>query len=133
MSPNAKFPFFPAVCSLVVAGGIALAGCASTPAPEAALTGARVAIADAERNDAGRTAVEPLTQARMKLGEADAAVKDKKMDVAERLANEARSDAELASARAGAVKAQSANMDLAKSNGVLQSEMDRNANSGVSQ
>jgi Domain of unknown function (DUF4398) len=133
MSPKTNFPYFPAVCSLLVAGGIALAGCASTPAPEAALTGARVAIADAERADAGRTAPEPLTMARMKLSQADSSVKDKKMVEAERLANEARSDAELASARAGAVKAQTANMDIAKSNNNLQSEMDRNANSGVTQ
>lgn len=133
MNPNPRFPHLPAICSLLIASSVALAtGCASTPAPEAALTGARVAIADAERADAGRTAIEPLTAARMKLTSAESAVKDRKMVEAERLANESRTDAELASARAGAVKAQTANADLRKGNDNLQSELDRNSNSGVS-
>jgi len=104
----------------------ALAACASTPPPPtAALDAAHLAIANAERADAGRYAPNDLAEARAKLESADVAVGDKRMDSAARLANESRTEAELALANTGATKARAVNGDMQRSNSVLEEEMQR--------
>ena len=110
-----------------LAGAILLAGaCTSTPpAPTRSLDAARTAITTAEKDDAGRFAAAELGEAREKLAQADSAVTAKNMLAAERLAEEARVEAELASARTDAAKAMAVNDDMRKGNDVLRDEMQR--------
>jgi hypothetical protein len=112
----------------VGAAGFFLAGCASTPpAPTAALDAAHLAISNAERADAGQYAAGELAEARDKLSSANTAVAGKHMIVAERLANESRTEAELALATTADIKAQGVNAQLERSNGTLNEELQRNA------
>jgi hypothetical protein len=103
----------------------ATAACASTPVPETSLQSARQAIANAERVDAASLAAVELGEARSKLSAAQQAVTEKKMLAAERLANESRVAADLASARTGAAKAKAVNADIEKSTATLVEEMQR--------
>ena len=106
------------------------AGCA-TPAPTAQIESAQQAIDDAERAEAAKHASPEMSQARSKLAAANTAVQNKDMEQAARLAEEARVDAELASARTAAVKAQAANDEIRRSNRALVEEMDRAATGGT--
>jgi hypothetical protein len=101
-------------------------GCASTPPPETNLQSARQAIANAERVDAASLAAVDLGEARNKLNAAQQAVTAKDMMAAERLADEARAAAELATARTSAAKAAAVNADIEKSTATLLEEMQRN-------
>jgi hypothetical protein len=98
---------------------------AAPPAPELNLQSAQQAIANAERVDAGTHAGLELGEARGKLSAARQAVLDKKMLMAAWLADEARVGAELAAAKAGAVKAKAVNEDIKKSTATLVDEMQR--------
>lgn len=110
------------------AGVLMLAACASTPqAPTANLQAAQQAIAAAERGDAGRYSPGELSEARNKLASAETAVTDKKMVVAEHFADQSRAEAELASARTSAAKANAVNDDMKRSNGTLIDEMKRSS------
>lgn len=113
-----------------LAGAIMLvAACASNPpAPTTSLDAARVAIANAEKADASHYAGAELDAARQKLLLADAAVSDKRqksMSLADRLAQEARVEAELASARTGAAKAAAVNKEMDRGADALTEEMQR--------
>ncbi len=98
---------------------------AKPPVPAAQLQAAQLAIATAERSDAGANAPVELGEARAKLSSAQHAVDEKEMVSAERLADEARAAAELASARSGLVKANAVNKDLKDSTATLVEEMQR--------
>jgi hypothetical protein len=114
----------PAAAALI--GMLVLAACASTPpAPTATLNSARQAISDAERADAGRYAAGELSEARVKLTSADAAVIEKRMLMAERFAEASRAEAELASAKTTAAKAKAVNDEMKRSTGTLVEEMQR--------
>lgn len=107
-------------------------GCATTqPAPTAQIQSAQQAIDDAERAQAGQHAAPELSQARSKLAAANTAVQSERMDEAARLAEEARVDAELASARAAAAKAQAANDQIRRANGALLDELQRSTTGGT--
>jgi len=110
-----------------LAGVILLAGaCASPPpVPTRSLDAARTAVTTAEKADAGRFAAAELAAAREKLAQADSAVTGENMLAAERLAEQARVEAELASARTDAAKAMAVNADMRKGNDVLRDEMQR--------
>jgi hypothetical protein len=110
-----------------LAGVILLAGaCASTPpAPTRSLDAARTAVTTAEKADAGRYAAAELGEAREKLAQADSAVAAKSMLAAERLAEQARVEAELASARTDAAKAVAVNKDMRRGGDALSEEMQR--------
>jgi hypothetical protein len=115
--------------SLIAAIGTAmvLAACASTPpAPTAALDAAQIAISNAEKAEAGQYAAGQLAEARDRLSSANSAVAANHMIVAERLANESRAEAELASAATAAVKAQAVNAQMQRSNQNLKDELQRN-------
>jgi hypothetical protein len=113
---------------LSIAGTFLVAACASTPpAPTAALDAAHLAITNAERADAGHYASDELAEARIKLESANSAVADKRMTSAERLANESRTEAELASARTTEIKAKAVNAEMQRGTGTLIEEMDRHA------
>ncbi len=111
-----------------IAGVLALAACASAPpAPTASLQAAQQAIVTAEQANAGRFAPGELGEARAELTSANAAVSDQHMIMAERLANESLTEAQLAYAKTAYVKAQAINDDMARSNGALIEELQRNS------
>jgi hypothetical protein len=121
-----------AISVTALAGVLMLAaGCASAPpAPTSNLEAARQAIATAERLQAGEYAAAELGQARARLASADAAVNEEKMLEAARFADQARADAELASARTGAAKAKTVNDEMRRSTETLIEEMRRNSGGG---
>src|SRR5688572_15897197 len=87
--------------------------CASAPPiPSASLQAAQQSITNAERVEAGTHAAAELSEARAKLSAAQIAVERKQMLAAERLADEAHAEANLAVARTGAAKANAVNADM---------------------
>ena len=103
-------------------------GCASTPkAPTEALQAAELAIAKAEQDRVADYASPELSEAREKLAAARVAVAEKEMVRAARLAEQARADAELASAKTQSAKAQEVNAELDKNADILQRELQRNS------
>jgi hypothetical protein len=109
-------------------GALLLAACASTPPePTVALQAAEQAIAAADRTRVADSSSPELSEAREKLTAAHAAVQDKQMVAAERLAFESRADAELASAKIEASKAKAVNDEIRHSTETLSQEMQRNA------
>jgi uncharacterized membrane protein YeaQ/YmgE (transglycosylase-associated protein family) len=100
--------------------------CASAPlVPQSALDGARVAISNAEKAEAGQFAGAELGEAREKLSMADNAVREENMVEAERFAQESQVQAELASARTAAAKAASVNEEMKRDADALTEEMER--------
>ena len=115
-----------AVGVLMLAASAAFVGCASTPpAPTASLQAAQLAISNAEAADASRYSGEELGAARTKLASADTAVKEQRMIIAERFAEESRADAELAAAKTTAAKAKAVNDEMKRSTNTLIEEMRR--------
>jgi len=112
-----------------LAGALVLLGaCASTPAPTRSLDAARTAVTNAEKADAGRFAAAELGEARQKLALADAASAEKTTKsalVAERLAEQAKVEAELAMARTEAAKAMAVNKEMSLGGDALNEEMQR--------
>lgn len=107
-------------------GVLLLGACASTPpAPLANMQAAQQAIAVAERGEAARYAPGELSEAHAKLTLADAAITEKKMVVAEHFADQSRAEAELASAKTSAAKADAVNDEMKRSNSTLIDEMKR--------
>lgn len=105
---------------------LVLSSCASTPLPPTSeLQAAEQAIASAERARVADYASVELSVARDKLSAANVAVQEKKMMQAQRLANEARANAELASARAEVAKAKVVNDQMQKGTDTLKMEMQR--------
>ncbi len=108
-------------------GVLLAAACASTPPPTASLAAARSAIAEAEQADAGRYSAPELGEARDKLAAANADVEKKSMFGAQRLAEESRVDALLASAKTKEARATAINDEMIRSNDTLIEEMQRNS------
>lgn len=109
---------------------LASVGCASVSrAPTDAFQAADIAIANAEKENASEFAPTEMVSARNKIAAARMAVQksQREADVmrARRLADEARSDAEFASARARDGRAQAVNADLQKNNDTLREELQR--------
>lgn len=115
------------VVAAVIAGLLALGGCASAPvAPVGSLQAAEQAIATAEQARVADQAFFELSRARDKLAAAKVAVQTEDMALAKRLADESLVDAQLATAKAGELKAKKVNLDMQESTRVLRQEMDRN-------
>ena len=108
-------------------GVLMLAACASAPPPTASLQAAQLAISNAERTDASRYAPGELGEARTKLASADTAVKEQRMTMAERFAEESRAEAELASAKTADIKAKAVNHEMTRSTDTLVEEMQRSS------
>jgi len=104
---------------------LASAAFASAPPPVTNLQAAQQAIANAERVDAASLAPVELGDARAKLSAAEKAVAEKEMVAGAQLADQARADAELAAARAGATKANTVNAEIKRSTATLMEEMQR--------
>jgi adenine-specific DNA glycosylase len=112
---------------IVLAGLLFLGACASTPqAPTRSLQAAEQAIASAEQARVADYASLELSQAREKLAAARVAAQREDMVVAQRLADEALVGAQLATAKAGEIKAKKVNEDMKESTRTLINEMDRN-------
>jgi hypothetical protein len=118
---NTRRRFRIALSVLLMFAGAAVAA----PPPTTNLQAAELAIANAERVDAATHAGVELGEARGKLAAAKSAVQEKKMVVAQQYADEARAEAELAAAKAGAVKALAANEDIKHATATLLDEMQR--------
>ncbi|MBA4289305.1 MAG: hypothetical protein C0439_10055 [Pseudomonas sp.] len=104
-----------------------LNACASPPPPpQQALQAAESAIKNAEQARVADYASPELGVARTKLTAANAAVEREEMLLAERLAQQARVEAELALAKSQATKAQVVNDEMRKSTDSLKQEMQRN-------
>lgn len=110
-----------------ICGAFALSACVTElPEPTVALKAAEQAIAAADRTRIADAASPELSEAREKLTAAQAAAQAEEMIVAERLALEARVDAELSSAKNEAAKAQAVNDEIKQSTATLSQEMQRN-------
>lgn len=126
MTTRAFTKLSPFAAAGLVASMALLAACASAPpAPESELDAARVAISNAEKADANRYAGAELGEAREKLAMADGAVRQESMVAAERLAQQSRVQAELASARTAAAKAAQVNAEMERGAEALTEEMKR--------
>jgi hypothetical protein len=108
-------------------GLLMIGACATAPQPPTAeLQAAELAISNADRARVADYASVELSEARDKLRAAYSAVQQEKMVLALRLAEQSRVDAELASARAEAVRARQVNDEMRKSTDILKNEMLRN-------
>jgi Domain of unknown function (DUF4398) len=115
---------------VLISGLAVLTACASAPPPPTeSLVAARSAIGNAEKADAGRNAAPEISEAREKLTAANTAVEQKDMPSAQRLAEEARVEADLASAKSDEVKARSVNDQLQHDNDALTDELQRKSGS----
>jgi len=109
-----------------LAAALLLGACASTPRPPtAALQAAQQAIDTADRARMPDQASPELHEARDRLAAANIAVEARDMDRAERLAEESRVDAELASATIDEAKARAVNEQIIRSDATLHQEMQR--------
>lgn len=108
-------------------GLLIMTACSSPPKPPTQeIMAAEQAINTAEKNRVADYASVELTEAREKLTAARLAVTREQMVTGQRLAEESRVDAELASAKSEAAKANAINTDMQRSNETLQQEMQRN-------
>jgi hypothetical protein len=114
------------LAATALAAAILMGGCASTPPePKLALQSAEQAIATADRARVPDSASPELSEARAKLTAAHSEVDQKHMVQAERLANESRVDAELASATIEATKDKAVNDEIRRGTATLAQEMQR--------
>jgi hypothetical protein len=114
------------ICSSTLMGLLLLTACSSTPPPTLAVQSAEQAISAAEQARVADYASPELSEARDKLAASHVAIQQDEMVLAQRLADEARADAQLATAKADAARAQVVNDDMQKSNVTLKQEMQRN-------
>ena len=120
------------VTVFTVLGSVALtfmlSACASEPKPPTqALQAAELAISNAEQARIADYASPELGEAREKLTAARLAVEKKDMLAAQRFAEQAQVDADLATAKQGVAKAKTVNDEMNKSTSTLKQEMQRNS------
>jgi hypothetical protein len=129
MSKSTQYPAGRRIAGIagVLSAALLLGACASAPtlAPTSSLDAARTAISNAEKIDAGHYAGAELDAARQKLLSATRAVSENNMVIADRLAQEARVEAELAAARTESRKADEVNRELIKGAEALAEELKR--------
>lgn len=111
----------------LAAAVVLLGACATAPPspPTASLNAARQAISSAEQSDARQYASAELDEANKKLLLADRAVNTERMSEADRLAQQSKVAAELASARTESAKAEEINREMRRSADALNEEMQR--------
>lgn len=112
----------------VAVGSVALAlgACASTdPQPDAQIARAETSIRQAEQNGAAEHSAQPLDMARQKLNQAQLAVSNDELLLAEQLAEEASADAEFAAAMARTVEAETAVEEIQATLASLRQEVAR--------
>lgn len=117
---------------LTIAGLLTLGACASvSQAPAQHVQAAELAITNAEQARVADYASLELNQAREKLLAARNAVQQEDMVLAQRLADESRVKAELASAKAEMLKAKAVNDEMQESINTLKQEMTRNTGARI--
>jgi hypothetical protein len=115
------------VVTMAAMVSLIMAACASTPPPpNTQITAAESAIAHAEQAQVADYSSPELVEARKDLAAAKSAIAEKNMISAARLAQKAELNADLANAKAAAVKAKSVNDEMQKSTTVIKQEMQRN-------
>jgi hypothetical protein len=112
--------------ALPAALALALVACATTAPPTAQMAVSEKSVHDAIAADAPRYAPIPLRSAQDKLDAARIAMNEADYDKAERLAEEAQADADLAATQARSVKAQHAAAEVQDSIRALRGELARN-------
>lgn len=106
---------------------LVLGACASMPQPPTQqLQAAELAITGAEQARVADFASPELNDARQKLVAARTAIQNEQMVLAQQLADESRTSAELATARTEMLKARMVNEEMQKSIDTLKQEMLRN-------
>lgn len=126
---NINHPGTATAVYIITAAAVAsllLAACASPQPPTQKMQAAELAISHAEQQQVAEYSSPELTEARQKLMDAQRSITKKDMVSARRLAEQSQVDADLASARAGAVKAKTVNDEMLKSTSTLKQEMQRN-------
>lgn len=125
--PN--LPRVPASARLAAAAALAcaLGACATTPPPRAQMAVSEKSVHDAIAAEAPRYAPVALRSAQDKLDAARVAMNDADYAKAERLAEEAQADADLAATRARSVKAQRAAGEVQDGVRALRGEVPRPA------
>ena len=117
--------------TILVAAALAstlfLGACATQGKPPVAdLAVARSSVSQAEAAGAAQFAPVEFLNARNKLANAEAAMRDERYNDARVFTDEAAADADVAERKARAMKATHAAMELQRSNAVLGNEIDRN-------
>lgn len=114
---------------LTLIGVLAIAACASTPQPPTdALQAADIAVANADKENGAEYAPLEMRTAHEKLAAAhdNAKQEDQQhMTNSRRLADEARSDADLATSKARLAKADAVNKEMQKNGNALRQETQR--------
>lgn len=111
---------------------LSLASCSSAPkVPTATMDRAERTISKAEQARVAQFAPSELSAARLKMQESRTAFINKDVELADRLALEATLDADLATARADLVQANTVNDEMKNSLGILQQEMQRKQSTPV--
>lgn len=127
MKNNSLPRFSSHFAALGAATVLTLSACASTPPPpNDALNAAERAVGIAQEAGVSDYASPELKSAREKLVQAREAVAREDMAGAAVLAEQARLDAELATAKTAAAKAKAVNQEIIQSNETLRQELNRN-------
>lgn len=115
------------IVTAIATEALVLTACASAPLPPTqALQAAELAIKNAEQARVADYASPELAEARQKLVASRLAVEKKDMVTAQRYAEQAKVDADLATSKAAVAKAKAVNDEMQKSTSTLQQEMQRN-------
>lgn len=104
---------------------ILFSGCSSVPKPVGEIARAKAQIDTAVTNEAGRFAAVELDRAKGKLRRAEKAILEKEYLTAKQLADEARSDAKLAAAKANATRAKQSAQEMKDTVQTMEREIDR--------
>lgn len=121
-------PRAPMACgrpALLLAGTLALAACAGTPAPNAQLAVSTAALASAGTAGGGEAAPLEMRLAREKLARANVAMAAKDYDAARSLAEQAEVDAQLAGVKARSGQSAKAATEVQDASRALREEMNR--------
>jgi len=120
-----KVSFKRLLLALLFINIILFAGCSSVPKPIGEMAGAKAQIETAETNEAGNFAAVELDRAKSKLRRAERAAVEKDYLTAKQLADEARSDARLATAKASAARAKQSAQEMKDTVQSMEQEIER--------
>ena len=120
-----KVSFNSLLLALLFVNVIFFAGCSSVPKPIGEIAGAKAQIETAVTNEAGNFAAVELDRAKSKLRRAERAVEEKEYLTAKQLADEARSDARLATAKASSARAKQSAQDMKDTVQSMEREIER--------
>jgi len=129
MKNVSKYQWCRAISGIGLAAAVmAMAGCASVPAPTEQIAVSKAAVANAVGAGGPEFAPAEMRTAQEKLDGANKAMAAKNYESARWLAEQAQVDAQLAVTKARSAKAQKAAFALQEDNRVLREELDRKRN-----